>query len=45
VAAGRDRHGTQTFDQHLADLVEAGVVSAQAARAVARDPKGFPDHG
>jgi twitching motility protein PilT len=46
VAAGRDRHGNQTFDQHLADLVEAGVVSAQAARGAARDPKTFgADHG
>jgi twitching motility protein PilT len=41
IAAGRDRHGTQTFDQHLADLVEAGVVTAQAARTAARDPKAF----
>jgi twitching motility protein PilT len=41
VAAGRDQHGTQTFDQHLADLVEAGMVSAQAARTAARDPKAF----
>lgn len=41
VAAGRDRHGTQTFDQHLADLVEAGVVSPQVAHAAARDPRAF----
>jgi len=41
IAAGRDRHGTQTFDQHLSDLVEAGMVTAQVARAAARDPKSF----
>jgi twitching motility protein PilT len=32
VSAGREQHGMQTFEQHLADLVEAGVVSADVAR-------------
>jgi len=41
IAAGRDAHGMQTFDQHLADLVEAGVISAAVARTAARDPKAF----
>jgi twitching motility protein PilT len=38
LARGRDRHGTQTFDQHLADLVEAGVVTADVARASGQMP-------
>jgi twitching motility protein PilT len=41
IAAGRDRDGTQTFDQHLADLVEAGVITTPVARTAARDPKAF----
>ncbi|HET7039188.1 MAG TPA: PilT/PilU family type 4a pilus ATPase [Gemmatimonadales bacterium] len=45
IAAGRDRHGTQTFDQHLADLVEASVITPPVARTAARDPRAFPDNG
>jgi twitching motility protein PilT len=41
IAAGRDRDGTQTFDQHLADMVDAGVITALVARTAARDPKAF----
>jgi twitching motility protein PilT len=39
LAAGRQEHGMQTFDQHLADLVEAGVVRADVARTAARHPE------
>jgi twitching motility protein PilT len=39
LAAGREQHGTQTFDQHLADLVEAKVVRADVARTAARHPE------
>jgi twitching motility protein PilT len=43
LARGRERHGTQTFEQHLADLVEAGVVTADVARASGQMPaQGVP---
>jgi twitching motility protein PilT len=46
VAEGRDQHGTQTFDQHLADLVEAGIVTSTVARTAAREPQAFDgEHG
>jgi len=45
AAEGRDDQGTQTFDQHLVDLVEAGVVSVEVARTVARDPDTFEEEG
>jgi twitching motility protein PilT len=38
LARGRERHGTQTFAQHLTDLVEAGVVTAEVARASSQLP-------
>jgi twitching motility protein PilT len=41
VADGQTEHGSQTFDQHLVDLIEAGVVSRDVARTVARDPQQF----
>jgi twitching motility protein PilT len=41
IAEGEAAHGTQTFSQHLADLVEAGVVSDAVARTVVRDDQGF----
>jgi len=34
VADARERHGMQTFDQHLEDLVDAKVVSAEVARTI-----------
>jgi len=33
LAGGRERLGTQTFEQHLAELVERGLVAADTARA------------
>jgi len=41
VADARHEQGMQTFDQHLTDLVEAGVVGREVARTVARDPALF----
>jgi twitching motility protein PilT len=38
LASGRERDGTQTFAQHLADLVEAGVVTADVARMSGQMP-------
>jgi len=38
LASGRERHGTQTFEQHLADLVEAGVVTPEVARVSGQMP-------
>jgi len=43
AAEGREDQGMQTFDQHLTDLVEAEVVSAEVARTVARDPSAFEE--
>ncbi len=37
IAGAREEHGMQTFDQHLTDLVEGGVISLETARAAARD--------
>ena len=41
IAAGRDTYGMQTFDQHLADLVRAGTVDFNVARAAASNPSDF----
>jgi twitching motility protein PilT len=43
VAGGQTEHGSQTFGQHLVDLIEAGVVSKDVARTVARDPQPLED--
>jgi twitching motility protein PilT len=37
---GRDQYGTQTFDQHLVELVAAGVVTPEAALAAATEAAG-----
>ncbi len=41
VAEGRDQYGSQTFDQHLMQLVAAGTVTYEAARAAATNPTDF----
>ncbi len=41
IRASREQHGTQTFDQHLFDLVAEGVVTHEAAIAAAPDPGAF----
>jgi twitching motility protein PilT len=41
IAEGRDQYGMQTFDQHLADLVQEGVVTFDTAMASATNPSDF----
>jgi twitching motility protein PilT len=44
IAGAREKSGMQTFDQHLAELVEAGTVTRETARAAASDPDEFDRH-
>ncbi len=37
MEANRDTLGTQTFEQHLSDLVESGVITDEAAGAAGKD--------
>ena len=41
MADGREQYGSQTFDQHLADLVNSGDVSFEVAMANATRPSDF----
>jgi twitching motility protein PilT len=41
IAEGRDQYGMQTFDQHLADLLQAGEVTFETAMAAATNPSDF----
>jgi twitching motility protein PilT len=41
MAEGKDQYGSQTFDQHLRDLVEADLVSYEVAKAAANNPADF----
>ena len=41
IAAGGDTYGMQTFDQHLARLVQQGVIDFNVARAAATNPSDF----
>jgi twitching motility protein PilT len=41
IADGRDQYGMQTFDQHLADLVQEGTVTFETAMAAATNPSDF----
>ena len=41
IADGRDQYGMQTFDQHLADLVQGGEVTFETAMAAATNPSDF----
>jgi twitching motility protein PilT len=41
IAEGRDQYGMQTFDQHLSDLVQEGVVTFDTAMAAATNPSDF----
>ncbi len=36
MADGRDQHGMQTFEQHLADLVKEGLITEETSQAAAR---------
>jgi twitching motility protein PilT len=41
IADGRDQYGMQTFDQHLADLVQSGEVTFDIAMAATTNPSDF----
>ena len=41
IADGRDQYGMQTFDQHLADLVQSGEVTFDTAMTAATNPSDF----
>lgn len=41
IAEGREQYGSQTFDQHLADLVHNGMVEFNVAMAAASNPSDF----
>ena len=41
IAEGRDQYGMQTFDQHLTDLVQEGVVTFETAMGAATNPSDF----
>jgi twitching motility protein PilT len=41
IAEGREEHGMQTFDQHLADLVQGDAVEFEVALAASTHPKEF----
>ncbi len=41
IAEGRDHYGSQTFDQHLMDLVNEGVVDFKVAMAASTHPADF----
>ncbi len=41
IAEGRDHYGSQTFDQHLAELVNDGLVSFDVAKTAATNPSDF----
>jgi twitching motility protein PilT len=41
IADGREQYGMQTFDQHLADLVQSGDVEFEVALAASTKPSDF----
>ncbi|MDT8341447.1 MAG: PilT/PilU family type 4a pilus ATPase [Longimicrobiales bacterium] len=41
VENGREQYGTQSFDQHLMDLVRTGTVTFEVAKAAANNPTDF----
>ncbi|MDW7711905.1 MAG: PilT/PilU family type 4a pilus ATPase [Deferrisomatales bacterium] len=41
IEAGRDNYGTQSFDQHLMDLYNQGVIEFETARCAATNPSDF----
>jgi twitching motility protein PilT len=43
MAEGAKAHGMQTFDQHLEELVEAGIIEASVAVAASADPGEFQE--
>lgn len=41
IAGGRQQYGSQTFDQHLMDLVNDDIVDFEVAKAAATNPSDF----
>ena len=41
IQDGREQYGSQTFDQHLMELVESGIVEFELAKAAANSPSDF----
>lgn len=41
IEEGREHYGSQTFDQHLQDLVRSGTVDFELAKAAANNPADF----
>jgi twitching motility protein PilT len=41
IEEGKDHYGSQTFDQHLQELVRAGAVAFDVAKAAANNPADF----
>ena len=41
IEEGKDHYGSQTFDQHLTELVTQGVVSFEVAKVAANNPADF----
>src|SRR5690606_1421789 len=41
MAQGREQYGSQTFDQHLMDMLAEGVVEYETAKAAATNPSDF----
>jgi len=41
MKSGRDQYGMQTFDQHLMDLYNQGVIDLEKAKAAATSPSDF----
>ena len=41
IEEGREQYGSQTFDQHLMDLVREGLVDFELAKTAANSPSDF----
>ena len=41
IAQGREQYGSQTFDQHLMDLVAGDIIDFEVAKAAANNPADF----
>ena len=41
IEKGKDHYGSQTFDQHLMDLVNSGAVEFEVAKSAANNPADF----
>ena len=41
ISAGRDQYGMQTFDQHLMDLYNQGIIDFETAKSAATSPADF----